>query len=147
MRRSRLSENGGAQFRARSKSPTKAYRNGYSTNKLPLVPVSPLRSAGTSPKAESAVDARRLTLDYKEQTNGGRRSILECDINPYDLMALDSGQEKKKDASIAVVGGQRVKVRPSGTDQEYEEVTVSLPPRPSLGQSIVIGHTVTVMFV
>lgn len=129
MRRSRLSENGGAQFRARSKSPTKAYRNGYSTNKLPLGPASPLRPVGPPLKTESAVDGRRLTSDCKEQTNGGRRSILECDINPYDLMAQETGEEKKKDSGIAVVGGQRVKVRPSGVDQEYEEVTVNMLPQ------------------
>ncbi|KAJ8968829.1 hypothetical protein NQ317_015645 [Molorchus minor] len=53
----------------------------------------------------------------------GRRSILECDINPYELMS--SGDPSTKDSSITLVNGQRIRVRPSVIEQEeYEKVQV-----------------------
>lgn len=55
-----------------------------------------------------------------EKTSSGRRSILECDINPYDL--LSPTVNHSKDASIKLVAGQRVRVRPTPTDNEYEDV-------------------------
>ncbi|KAF5288197.1 hypothetical protein FQA39_LY03965 [Lamprigera yunnana] len=56
----------------------------------------------------------------------GRKSILECNINPYDLMFTT--QEGVKDASVTLVAGQRVRVRPPETPPEYEDVKVQ-PPR------------------
>ncbi|XP_008191255.2 uncharacterized protein RhoGEF64C isoform X1 [Tribolium castaneum] len=51
----------------------------------------------------------------------GRRSILECDINPYELMTAESSP------SITLVNGQRIRVRPPTADQEYEDVQVKRP--------------------
>lgn len=52
----------------------------------------------------------------------GRKSILECDINPYELVSSD--EFKPKDKSITLVNGQRIRVRPSTTDKDYEDVQV-----------------------
>ncbi|VEN60330.1 unnamed protein product [Callosobruchus maculatus] len=56
----------------------------------------------------------------------GRRSILECDINPYELVSADDGP-KAKESSIKFVNGQRIRVRPSLCDLEYEDVQVKSP--------------------
>nr|CAH7718948.1 unnamed protein product [Callosobruchus chinensis] len=55
----------------------------------------------------------------------GRRSILECDINPYELVSADDGP-KAKESSIKFVNG-RIRVRPSLCDLEYEDVQVKSP--------------------
>lgn len=55
----------------------------------------------------------------KSEAAPGRKSILECDINPYELMSAD--------ASITLVNGQRIRVRPPSTDAEYEDVQVKRP--------------------
>ncbi|CAH1983187.1 unnamed protein product [Acanthoscelides obtectus] len=57
----------------------------------------------------------------------GRRSILECDINPYELVSADDGPKAKESSSIKFVNGQRIRVRPSLCDLEYEDVQVKSP--------------------
>lgn len=53
----------------------------------------------------------------------GRRSILECDINPYELM---SSEGDTKDSSITFVNGQRIRVKPhSSSELDYEDVQVN----------------------
>ncbi|XP_044253158.1 uncharacterized protein LOC123004106 [Tribolium madens] len=60
---------------------------------------------------------RRSRLSSRSVSPRGRRSILECDINPYELM------EAPRDASITLVNGQRIRVRPPTA----EEVQVKRP--------------------
>lgn len=86
------------QFRARSTSPSK------------------LRAL--EPRSYSATRIAKNVVPDK--TSSGRRSILECDINPYDLVSPPS--DHPKDASIKLVGGQRVRVRQSPSDHDYEDV-------------------------
>lgn len=102
MRRSRLSPENGTQFRIRSTSPVKTTKS------------EPPRSL-----------SKKSSINQKVPSNG-RKSILECDINPYDLFSVEP--ETKKDSSITLVGGQRVRIRPPSTEQVYEEVKVQ-PPR------------------
>lgn len=94
MRRSRLScsDNTGSQFRARSTSPSKS------------------RSQRTSKSRPRSPSPLNLTL--------GRKSILECHVNPYELMS--TGEEEKNNSAI---NGQRVKVKP---DTEYEDVDITV---------------------
>ncbi|KAB0796076.1 hypothetical protein PPYR_10137 [Photinus pyralis] len=96
MRRSRLSADNGTKFTIRSSSPSPAPSS--KTTQVPKVPT----------------------------TNGGRKSILECNINPYDLMSAD--RDSAKDSSITLVGGQRVRIRPPDVEQEYEEIKVQQQP-------------------
>ncbi|CAG9824959.1 unnamed protein product [Phaedon cochleariae] len=49
----------------------------------------------------------------------GRRSILECDINPYELVSPDSSTGPQP--SITLVNGQRIRVRPSSNDEDFED--------------------------
>ncbi|KAJ8941995.1 hypothetical protein NQ314_010220, partial [Rhamnusium bicolor] len=58
----------------------------------------------------------------------GRRSILECDINPYEL--ISSEESGTKDSSITFVNGQRIRVRPTA-EQVYEDVQVRQSPTKS----------------
>lgn len=52
----------------------------------------------------------------------GRKSILECDINPYELVSSDDFKPKEQD--ITLVNGQRIRVRSSLTDKEYEDIQI-----------------------
>lgn len=55
----------------------------------------------------------------------GRRSILECDVNPYDLM--DNNQDdQQQHSSITCVNGQRIRVRPSLSNINYEHTLTPL---------------------
>lgn len=94
MRRSRLSvpDNTGSQFRARSTSPSK--RTQRSSSKTRTRSPSPLN----------------ITL--------GRKSILECSVNPYELMAKNG----EKDPSSIAINGQKIRVKP---DTDYEDVDIS----------------------
>lgn len=99
MRRSRLScPDVGSQFRARSTSPGKS-RNvdlrSYTSSRSKNRPRSPSPGKSVIP---------------------GRRSILECDVNPYELMSTD----EKKDVTAS--SGQ--KARKARLDAEYEDVDV-----------------------
>lgn len=47
--------------------------------------------------------------DKKKYMSVGRRSILECDVNPYELMVANS---KNEDEEITMVNGQRIRVQP-----------------------------------
>lgn len=97
MRRSRMAvQDSSCQFRARSTSPSKGRTAEQSSH-------GGFRGGETTPNGT------------------GRRSILECDINPYDLMQSD---DKPKDANIKLVGGQRVRVRQPPPEHEYEDVQV-----------------------
>lgn len=58
----------------------------------------------------------------------GRKSILECDINPYELVS--SNDFKLKDKGITLVNGQRIRVRPSSSDKEYEDIQIK-PAKPT----------------
>ncbi|XP_018572239.1 uncharacterized protein LOC108911725 [Anoplophora glabripennis] len=108
MRRSRLSvAEGAGHFRARSISPGKS-RNGDARSH------SGTRSKGAKPDSYNA--------------SCGRRSILECDINPYELIS-SSKDTASKESSITFVSGQRIRIRPSLTNQaDYEDVQVNSPP-------------------
>ncbi|KAK5642051.1 hypothetical protein RI129_008218 [Pyrocoelia pectoralis] len=97
MRRSRLSADNGTKFTIRSPSPSKTPP--IKKTQVPKVP----------------------------STSGGRKSILECNINPYDLMSTDR-DNSVKDSSITLVGGQRVRIRPPDVEQEYEEIKVQQQP-------------------
>ncbi|RZB39687.1 uncharacterized protein BDFB_008503, partial [Asbolus verrucosus] len=104
MRRSRLSvSENTSQFRARSISPSKVKSN--------------------ESRSYSATRVKNPPVDHFSSPSG-RRSILECDINPYELM---STEPELKDASITLVNGQRIRVRPPSTNSEYEDVQVRRP--------------------
>ncbi|KAG5893882.1 hypothetical protein JTB14_005338 [Gonioctena quinquepunctata] len=92
MRKSRLSSESTSQFRARSVSPSQS------------------RSGEKRTKGDKS-DSYNSTL--------GRRSILECDINPYELVSYDP--YNTKESNITMVNGQRIRVRPSQNDEEIEE--------------------------
>lgn len=58
----------------------------------------------------------------------GRRSILECNINPYELISSNN-EATTKESSITFVNGQRIRIRPSLTNQDdYEDVQVRQSP-------------------
>lgn len=84
MRRSRLScPDVGSQFRARSTSPSKSRSN------LDLRNYSSTRTKSQNP------NRTRSPSPAKNSVLGGRRSILECDVNPYELMSTDSEAKQK----------------------------------------------------
>lgn len=58
----------------------------------------------------------------------GRRSILECDINPYELVS-STADAKQVESGITLVNGQRIRVRPSLMDKEYEDVQIKKSPK------------------
>ncbi|KAF5301751.1 hypothetical protein FQR65_LT08733 [Abscondita terminalis] len=101
--------------------------------RLPLPSKDTMQSGS---KFGTIISRKRVTLcieipiahkNYPKQsgssTQSGRKSILECNINPYDLISVD--QDKEKDPSITLVGGQRVRVCPPDIEQEqYEDVNV-----------------------
>lgn len=107
VRKSRLSvKEKSSPFRARSVSPSKTSEGENKSRK------------GKS-KAEKRIESYNLTI--------GRRSILECDINPYELVSLETPVSKDNDSSnITLVNGQRIRVRPSISDNEYEDVQLRL---------------------
>ncbi|CAG9859199.1 unnamed protein product [Phyllotreta striolata] len=86
--------------------------------------VSPSKSAdgdhksknGTKTKAEKRIESYNLTV--------GRRSILECDINPYELVSKE--KSTSKEAGITFVNGQRIRTRPSIKDKDFEDVQLRL---------------------
>lgn len=55
----------------------------------------------------------------------GRRSILECSINPYELVSSDF---EIPETDIKFVNGQRIRIRPATPNQDYEDVQ----PKPKL---------------
>lgn len=66
-----------------------------------------------------------LVVGSKSETYNstvGRKSILECNINPYELVSSDDF--KPKDKGITLVNGQRIRVRPSFNDKDYEEILI-----------------------
>ncbi|XP_057652675.1 uncharacterized protein LOC130891755 [Diorhabda carinulata] len=107
VRKSRLSvKENGSSFRTRSVSPNKT---SDAEN----------RSRNGKSKAEKRIESYNLTI--------GRRSILECDINPYELVSTETPVSKDTDSSnITLVNGQRIRVRPSVIDNEYEDVQLRL---------------------
>ncbi|CAH0546965.1 unnamed protein product [Brassicogethes aeneus] len=106
MRRSRLSvTESSSQFRARSISPNKA-RIGDG-------------------RSHSATRSK-ASKDISYNSTFGRRSILECDINPYELMSTDN-----KESSITFVNGQRIRVRPSTNEETYDDVQIKRSPSKS----------------
>ncbi|XP_071057464.1 uncharacterized protein [Onthophagus taurus] len=97
MRRSRMSvsDSSSSQFRARSVSPSKTKQDGVKNN---------LRS-----KSSNSVKFGTV----------GRKSILECNVNPYELMGLD------QDSSVTMVNGQRIRIKPNKVvENNYEDVEV-----------------------
>ncbi|KAK9887166.1 hypothetical protein WA026_020618 [Henosepilachna vigintioctopunctata] len=81
------------------------------------------RLNGTS---EATSPFRQRSVSPTKRNNGplntsGRRSILECDINPYELMSTEANQPAK-DSSITFVNGQRIRVRPPAPDPDYEDI-------------------------
>ncbi|KAI4469964.1 rho guanine nucleotide exchange factor at 64c isoform a [Holotrichia oblita] len=109
MRRSRLAISDNAahtQYRARSVSPSK--NRSSSEN----------RTASSSLRSKSST-----THNVSKYSTVGRKSILECNVNPYELMGTDDPQ----DASITLVNGQRIRVRPKVQEMknsEYEDVQI-----------------------
>lgn len=97
MRRSRLSvpDNTGSQFRARSTSPSK--RTQRNSTKVRTRSPSPLN------------------------VTSGRKSILECSVNPYELMATNG---ETKDASSIAINGQKIRIKP---ETDYEDVEIKKP--------------------
>ncbi|XP_076263580.1 rho guanine nucleotide exchange factor at 64C [Rhynchophorus ferrugineus] len=104
------------------------------------VTVSPFRDLAPSPsrsqephkKPQSLSRSRGLKLDPSYNSTFGRRSILECNINPYDLMSSDAKSNNLKNSkSVALVGGQRIRVRPKLDQPEYEDVNTSKSSRSS----------------
>lgn len=99
MRRSRLScSEVGSQFRARSTSPNKGRisSNHYSSR-------TNINSSGSSSKSSRNGrnnGSNRSPSPSKNNLNLGRRSILECDVNPYELMTAEhDGGEKSTNNS------------------------------------------------
>lgn len=88
--------------------------------------ISPSKSKDDSRKSQSCSKSKGLKQDLSYNSTFGRRSILECDINPYDLMSGDIKSDHKSLKSVALVGGQRVRVRPKLDQQEYEDVASPL---------------------
>ncbi|XP_050511930.1 uncharacterized protein LOC114329403 [Diabrotica virgifera virgifera] len=107
VRKSRLSVTENTNpFRARSVSPSKTTDG---DNK---------KKHGKS-KAEKRIESYNLTI--------GRRSILECDINPYELVSSETfGPKEKESPAVTLVNGQRIRIRPSVSDSEYEDVQLRL---------------------
>lgn len=62
--------------------------------------------------AEKRMESYNLTI--------GRRSILECDINPYELVSTEQ-HSTSKEAGITFVNGQRIRVRPSITEKDFHQ--------------------------
>lgn len=111
MRRSRLTvtekssmSSPGSQFRARSISPHKAKPS----------------ESRNSPRKSDNSEKNGQKIKY---STVGRRSILECNVNPYELMS--TGPDA--DTSITLVNGQRIRVRPPiNIEPDYEDVHVQL---------------------
>lgn len=122
MRRSRLSSD--SQFRARSISPGKVRGN-------------ELRNHSSASVIRGANKQQHISSPNKNDPafHSNRRSILECDINPYELMSSDEAAEVR-DASITLVNGQRIRVRPKSISSDYEDVQiVGKKPHPSINNS------------
>ncbi|XP_060520426.1 uncharacterized protein LOC132698404 isoform X2 [Cylas formicarius] len=88
---------------------------------------SPYRGRSISPSSRNvAIDVKRENGIKKDSLNStvGRRSILECNINPYELMAGDKPQQSNETKSVTVLNGQRIRVRPTclNIHQDYEDV-------------------------
>lgn len=77
--------------------------------------------------------------DASYNSTFGRRSILECDVNPYELMSNEKLTESKESKqtgakspkSVALVSGQRIRVRPGIDHQDYEDVQVPKNSKPT----------------
>ncbi|KAJ8922446.1 hypothetical protein NQ315_004393 [Exocentrus adspersus] len=80
-------------------------------------------------RARSISPTKTRSHSGTRSSNGtcGRRSILECDINPYELISSD--ESSKKDSNITLVNGQRIRVRPSLNQDNYEDVQVKTTPK------------------
>ncbi|CAG9824955.1 unnamed protein product [Phaedon cochleariae] len=80
-------------------------------------------SSGFRVRSVSPREARNHGIGGDHQdpyiTPIGRRSILECDINPYELVSPDSSTGPQP--SITLVNGQRIRVRPSSNDEDFED--------------------------
>lgn len=83
-----------------------------------------------SPKGKSLESRSYSASRVQNGGDKGRKSILECDINPYEL--LSSSDSDVQDATIKRVGGQRIRVKPPSIDSDYEDIprvqkTISSP--------------------
>lgn len=105
MRRTRLAvqENGSSQYRARSTSPNKA-------RALEARNHSATRSKGSS-----------STPEKTSVVSPGRRSILECNINPYELLSSNGAAEQ--DSTVKSLNGQRIRIKALPIDHDYEDVS------------------------
>ncbi|KAL3275595.1 hypothetical protein HHI36_020350 [Cryptolaemus montrouzieri] len=83
-----------------------------------------------SSEANSPFRCRSISPSKRNgSSRTGRRSILECDINPYELMSTDV-EPPPKDSSITFVNGQRIRVRPQAPDPDYEDLDDSNSKKP-----------------
>ncbi|KAH1003997.1 uncharacterized protein LOC109534518 [Dendroctonus ponderosae] len=114
MRRSRLSvpetTSTVSPFRDTTKSPTKNSRDNTKPN-----------NSGSKGKSTKQNTSYNSTF--------GRRSILECDVNPYELMCNESAAKSKeakvpKHKNVTLVNGQRIRLRSDVDHQDYEDVQV-----------------------
>lgn len=91
---------------------------------------SQLRTRSVSPNKNKLIENRRFSATRADTSSVSssisRRSILECDINPYELMSTDpeiGTASSSTDASITLVNGQRIRVRPPPYDPDvYDDV-------------------------
>ncbi|CAG9761531.1 unnamed protein product [Ceutorhynchus assimilis] len=99
----------------------------FNKERTPTIKDSQPKKSSNSTKSKSTPPSYNSTF--------GRRSILECNVNPYELMSNNKTTDSKKTSSrnVTVVNGQRIKVRP-GLDQnkEYEDVQVPRAKTPTV---------------
>lgn len=106
MRRTRLAvqENGSSQYRARSTSPSKARA------------LEARNHSATRSKSGSSTPEKLISV-----VSPGRRSILECNINPYELLSSDGIADKE--STVKSLNGQRIRIKPLPIDHDYEDVS------------------------
>ncbi|KAL1517991.1 hypothetical protein ABEB36_001681 [Hypothenemus hampei] len=91
--------------------------------------ISPFRDKTSTSSGKRETNQKIQSKCVSYESTLGRKSILECDINPYELMCNDklvAPKEAVKTKQVTLlVGGQRVRMQPTTKNhQHYEDVQV-----------------------
>lgn len=96
--------------------------NTFSAYQLRARSTSPGKSRALEPRSYSGTrPSKNPTVTVAERAPQVRRSILECDVNPYDLLSPPVTPSEQNKNVVKLVGGKKTRVR-YRTESNYEDV-------------------------
>ncbi|XP_025836805.1 uncharacterized protein LOC108740489 [Agrilus planipennis] len=101
--------------------PYEYLRRARTSNSDPNSTISKRAKSPSKSLRNDTFSLRNQNISKNKYGTAGRKSILECEINPYDL--VDGGDEGEvNEKTITFLNGQRIRVRPPLPEHDYEDV-------------------------